>query len=61
MDLAVDADCKRFRQSVRNALQILSAVYPNADVDMFGRKVVLRSSPIPLERKLVGPCGSSLS
>jgi hypothetical protein len=30
-------------------------VYPNADVDFSGRKVVLRPSPAPLERKLVGP------
>lgn len=35
-------------------MQLVSAVYPNADVDFAGRKVVLRPSPAPLERKLVG-------
>jgi hypothetical protein len=35
-------------------MQLVSAVYPNADVDLSGRKVVLNPSPAPLERKLVG-------
>jgi len=49
------ADSKRFRQTVRETMQIVSAVYPNANVDLSGRKVVLHPSPAPLERKLVGP------
>lgn len=53
--LGNDADSKRFRQTVRETMQLVSAVYPNADVDFSGRKVVLRPSPAPLERKLVGP------
>src|SRR3546814_9897327 len=36
-------------------MQIVSAVYPNANVDLSGRKVVLHPSPAPMERKLVGP------
>lgn len=52
--LGNDADSKRFRQTVRETMQLVSAVYPNADVDFSGRKVVLRPSPAPLERKLVG-------
>ncbi|MFT4054286.1 MAG: replication protein RepA [Novosphingobium sp.] len=53
--LGNDADSKRFRQTVRETMQLVSAVYPNANVDMSGRKVVLFPSPAPLERKLVGP------
>lgn len=53
--LGNDADSKRFRQTVRETMQIVSAVYPNANVDLSGRKVVLHPSPAPLERKLVGP------
>lgn len=53
--LGNNADSKRFRQTVRETMQLVSAVYPNADVDFGGRNVVLRSSPAPLERKLVGP------
>ncbi len=48
------ADTKRFRQTVRETMQLVSSVYPNANVDMSGRKVVLYPSPAPLERKLVG-------
>ncbi len=48
------ADTKRFRQTVRETMQLVSAVYPNANVDLSGRKVVLHPSPAPLERKLVG-------
>src|SRR3546814_18334284 len=36
-------------------MQIVSAVYPNANVDLSGRKVVLHPSHAPMERKLVGP------
>ncbi|MGD9810614.1 MAG: replication protein RepA [Sphingobium sp.] len=53
--LGNEADSKRFRQTVRETMQIVSAVYPNANVDLSGRKVVLHPSPAPLERKLVGP------
>src|SRR3546814_2227225 len=53
--LGNEADSKRFRQTVRETMQIVSAVYPNAHVDLSGRKVVLHPSPAPLERKLVGP------
>ncbi|KQM20599.1 replication protein RepA [Novosphingobium sp. Leaf2] len=53
--LGNDADSKRFRQTVRETMQLVSSVYPNANVDMSGRKVVLFPSPAPLERKLVGP------
>jgi hypothetical protein len=52
--LGNSADSKRFRQTVRETMQIVSAVYPNANVDLSGRKVVLHPSPAPLERKLVG-------
>lgn len=53
--LGNEADNKRFRQTVRETMQLVSAVYPNANVDLSGRKVVLYPSPAPLERKLVGP------
>jgi hypothetical protein len=53
--LGNEADTKRFRQTVRETMQIVSAVYPNANVDLSGRKVVLHPSPAPMERKLVGP------
>jgi hypothetical protein len=49
------ADSKRLRQTVRETMQLVSAVYPTANVDMSGRKVVLHPSPAPMERKLVGP------
>src|SRR3546814_17191571 len=44
-----------FRSTVRETMQIVSAVYPNANVDLSGRKVVLHPSHAPMERKLVGP------
>jgi hypothetical protein len=53
--LGNDADTKRFRQTVRETMQLVSAVYPNANVDLSGRRVVLHPSPAPMERKLVGP------
>lgn len=52
--LGNEADSKRFRQTVRETMQIVSAVYPNANVDLSGRKVILHPSPAPMERKLVG-------
>lgn len=48
------ADSKRFRQTVRETMQLVSSVYPNANIDVSGRKVVLHPSPAPLEKKLVG-------
>lgn len=48
------ADNKRFRQTVRQTMQLVSSVYPNANVDVSGRKVVLYPSPAPLEKKLIG-------
>jgi hypothetical protein len=53
--LGNEADSKRFRQTVRETMQLVSAVYPNANVDLSGRKVILHPSPAPLERKLFGP------
>lgn len=53
--LGNEADSKRFRQTVRETMQIVSAVYPNANVDLSGRKVILQPSHAPLERKFVGP------
>lgn len=52
--LGNEADSKRFRQTVRETMQIVSAVYPNANVDLSGRKVILHPSHAPLEKKLVG-------
>lgn len=52
--LGNEADSKRFRQTVRETMQIVSAVYPNANVDLSGRKVVLHPSPAPLERQFIG-------
>jgi hypothetical protein len=49
------ADNKRLRQTVRETMQLVSAVYPTANVDMSGRQVVLHPSPAPMESKLVGP------
>src|SRR3546814_5032514 len=48
--LGNEADSKRFRQTVRETMQIVSAVYPNANVDLSGRKVVLHPSHAPMER-----------
>lgn len=53
--LGNEADSKRFRQTVRETMQLVSAVYPNANVDVSGRKVILHPSHAPLERRLVGP------
>lgn len=52
--LGNDAASKRFRQTVRQTMQLVSAVYPNANVDLSGRHVVLYPSHAPLEKKLVG-------
>ena len=42
-------------QTARETMQLVSSVYPNANVGLTGRRVVLYPSPTPLERKLVGP------
>lgn len=52
--LGNSADSKRFRQTVRETMQLVSSVYPNANIDVSGRKVTLYPSPAPLEKKLVG-------
>ncbi len=52
--LGNDADSKRFRQTVRETWGLVSSVYPNANVDLSGKRVILHPSPAPLERKLVG-------
>jgi hypothetical protein len=52
--LGNNSDSKRFKQTVRETMRIVSAVYPSANIDLSGRKVVLHPSPAPLERKLVG-------
>ena len=52
--LGNEADSKRFRQTIRETMQIVSSVYPNANIDVSGRKVVMHPSPAPLERKLIG-------
>jgi hypothetical protein len=52
--LGNEADSKRFRQTVRETMQLVSAVYPNANVDLSGKKVMLHPSPAPMEHKLFG-------
>ncbi|MGB3470152.1 MAG: replication protein RepA [Erythrobacter sp.] len=52
--LGNSTDNKRFRQTVRQTIQLVSSVYPNANVDVSGRTVVLYPSPAPLEKKLIG-------
>ncbi len=52
--LGNDADSKRFRQTVRETWNLVSSVYPNANVDLSGKRVLLHPSPAPLEKKLVG-------
>ena len=53
------SDCdelKSFKQNIRKALNLVTAVYPNANVDMSGSNLVkLFPSPAPDERRLVGP------
>jgi hypothetical protein len=52
--LGNSADSKRFRQTVRETWQMVSSVYPNADADFSGKRIILKPSPAPLEKKLVG-------
>jgi hypothetical protein len=53
--LGNSADSKRFRQTVRETWQIVSSVYPNANADFSGKRIVLKPSPAPLEKTSVGP------
>jgi hypothetical protein len=47
---------KSFKQNVRKALNLVTAVYPNANVDMSNPGLVkLYPSPAPTEKALVGP------
>jgi len=53
--LGSNSDMKPFKQNVRKALHLVTAVYPNANVDMASPGVVkLFPSPAPDERSLVG-------
>ena len=54
--LGSNSEMKSFKQNVRKALHLVTAVYPNANVDMSNPGLVkLFPSPAPLERSLVGP------
>lgn len=53
--LGNNADSKRFRQTVRETWQIVSSVYPNANADFSGKRIVLKPSHAPLEKTSVGP------
>ncbi len=52
--LGNDAASKRFRQTVRETMHMVSAGEPNANVDLSGPSVVLYPSHAPLEKKLIG-------
>lgn len=52
--LGNDCDPRRFKQTIRETMNLVSAVYPNANIDLSGRVVKLYPSPKPDERKLVG-------
>lgn len=52
--LGNDCDPRRFKQTIRETMNLVSAVYPNANIDLSGRVVKLFPSPKPDERKLVG-------
>lgn len=45
---------RKFRQSIRQSWDLVSAVYPNARVDMNGHVIRMWSSPPPVEKKLIG-------
>jgi hypothetical protein len=53
--LGNNCDGRRFRQTIRETFNIVSAVYPNAHADFTGKVVKLYQSPSPTERKLIGP------
>ncbi len=46
---------RKFRQTIRQNWDLVSAVYPNARVDMSGPQIKMWASPPPIEKKLVGP------
>lgn len=52
--LGNSCDGRRFRQTIRETFNVVSAVYPNANADFTGQIVRLYQSPAPTERKLVG-------
>lgn len=45
---------RKFRQTIRQNWDLVSAVYPNARVDMSGPLIKMWASPPPIEKKLVG-------
>ena len=45
---------RKFRQTIRQNWDLVSAVYPNARVDMTGPLIKMWASPPPIEKKLVG-------
>ncbi len=52
--LGNSCDGRRFRQTIRETFNVVSAVYPNANADFGGQIVKLYQSPAPTERKLIG-------
>lgn len=46
---------RKFRQSIRQSWDLVSAVYPNARVDLSGPVIKMWESPPPVEKKLIGP------
>ena len=50
-----DANDKNFKRRIREVLQTVLAVYPNANVDFSDGLIILRRSLGPTERKLFGP------
>lgn len=46
---------RKFRQSIRQSWDLVSAVYPNARVDLTGPVIKMWESPPPVEKRLVGP------
>lgn len=53
--LGSNSEMKPFKQNVRKALHLVTAVYPNANVDMSSPGIVkLFPSPAPDERSLIG-------
>ena len=45
---------RKFRQTIRQNWDLVSAVYPNARVDMSGPLIKMWASPPPIEKRLVG-------
>lgn len=46
---------RKFRQSIRQSWDLVSAVYPNARVDLTGPVIKMWESPPPVEKRLIGP------